>query len=540
MNDNPHEEAKAKKWKKRRIRIALVLLIAPVVTLPVVHLVAKLTSNVQIHYGELLTHFFITVLGVMGVHILVEDWLSKSQDSRDSQLSLEAKRAEDDAHLTEILKGLISNEWERTEPLVAARKEQGLETIYSSRKEIGNEILQNLREANKRIWLLGITFSRQVVLEEDLLDIIRKKLGGQVDVKILLANAVRSLAVFRTLLESSDEDVKRMIRDRDGYKKYFEHRFYLKFLSRVREFNNISPHFQNAVRFYGHSPSCWMVIVDDKCLYYQPYVLGRIEDPDTRGDKNKEQEARTIGNLMPVFKFVDPTKKPFQSLADHFEILWSTSDTDLFLIGARIENKELRLQKIFEERGAWFEYVVSALRVNKDRRAYPRKPYRKGKSLNQVAGGDGEQPTEEWLYWIFNFSESPLKDLSPIKVKMENVSFSGCAIRITPTPEIRELFKSFSNYTSSPQFSNQQQNQKDVEITSYQAKYVAALQKGFVTLTPPDVSDLKELEYLVNTMRDLCGFRFTIQNWTWDANDMERDLLIGVQCKLPPRNVSHS
>src|SRR2546429_1418177 len=533
MSGNPDNGTNGtkRKWRKR---IGWGLLIAPLIFLPLIRLITYWTAGVELHYGDLLAHLVITVLAVMGVHILVEELFFRSDEQKWLELSLEKilnkMKAGDEERLGVIIAKSLANEWERTETLVEARQEYGLERIYSSRKDVESEILDKVKEAKNEVWLLGITFSRRVVLEEALLREITIKLKAGVDVKILVANAIRSLAVFRAFLEGSNEDVKQMMEKEDGYSYYFDSRFYTKFQKLITDFNQNSRLFQKAVRFYGHSPSCWMVRVDSTCLYYQPYILGRIENPDTGGDKNKEQEERTIGDLMPVFKFVNPDKKPFRSLVNHFEKLWSTSDADLFHIGARLANKDFRLQKIFNERGLWFKHIVGALRVPKDRRNHLRKPYRKDPNQVLAVGKNEEQTTEAWMRWKFSFSKSPLKDLGLIEVKMEDVSYGGCSVRIDPSPKIRELFQKFTVEMRRIQSENQQFKREDVEIYSYKAQSVKELREGFVTLEPPDVIKLKELDYLVKKMRKSCGLEFTIQNWNWDDNKMEKDLLIGMRC----------
>ena len=525
------------KRRLRRIIVALGLALCASGGLYVIRFLDSLTSGVQIHRRELIFNILATIVVIMAVELLLEGFSLRHEDLTDLELSIEAITSKleslDTDRLVKDVVGVVANEWEKDEPLVEARKLYGLAKVYPSRHELQDEILQNLKKAERKIWLLAITFSSGLQLDEKLLAELRRKLNEKVEVKILGANAIRSIAVFRTLLETSTQDVKKMLQP-GGFRYYFEHRFYLKF----REFlSNVYKYFhdhQEIVRFYPHVPGCWLVRIDDEFLYYQPYVLGRIEHP-VIASRQDEEEARTIGELMPVFKFVDATKKPFQSLVNHFEKLWSTSDVDIFHMGARVENKDFRLDRIFRERGPWFEHVVEALHVPEERRQYPRKLYRKDPSQKVNVVDGNENASEEWMFWTLNFSDGPLKTLSPIRVKMEDVSFDGCAVRIDASAATRDLFQKFSERAfelqKNPRFST-----NDLDIQSYRAECVSEVREGFATLTPPaGMRDLKELEYLVARMRERSGMEFKIQNWNWDHDDPQRDLLIGMQYRRPMR-----
>jgi hypothetical protein len=526
--------------RARRIVIATVVAFCSLVGLYLVRITYSLTADIKIHYPELLFNTLVTLFVIMAVELILEGFSLRAEDLSELESSIhtigEKLEKVDTDRLTELVIRLVATEWEKDEPLVEARKLYGLERIYSSRNELKSEILENLKSAKERIWLLAITFSQGIQLEDDLLRELRSKLQERVQVRILGANSIRSISVFRTLLETSKDDVRKMVKP-DGFKYYFDHRFYLKFrefLSRVNR--HFSDH-QEIVRFYPHVPGCWLVLVDDKALYYQPYVLGRIEHPATENKQN-EEEALTIGDLMPVFKFVDSTKKPFRSLVNHFEKLWATSDVDMFHMGARVENKDFRLRRIFKERGPWFEHVVEALWVPEERRRYPRKLYRKDPSDKLNPGEGNEYASEDWMFWEFGFSGGPVKALGPIRVKMEDVSYDGCAVRIDANDKTRTLFQKFSatalEFQKNPRFTTH-----DLEIQSYRAECVPEVQEGFVTLTPPpETQKLPELEYLVTTMRERSGFEFKIQNWNWDKGNPHKDLIVGLQYRRSVRKRS--
>lgn len=532
--------------RRRRIRIAIALLVAPFFGLPTIQLIASLTTDLHIPYWSLLGHLAITVLAVMGVELLLEGFSLRPEDLSEIESAIKDVRAKievfDNERLVKDIVTLGANEWESNQPLIAAKQLYGLDKIYSSRDECKAEILENLKTATKRekIWLLGITFSREFVLEGELLNTLREKHEQDVQVKILAANAIRSIAVFRTFLETSCDEVQKMVKETGGFQRYFDHRFYRKFFDlfdMLRKYARQVQSFQKVVRFYPHSPSCWMVRIGDKVIYYQPYVLGRVEDLVVPADK--DEDARTIGDLMPVFKFVDADKKPFRSLINHFEKLWATSDVDLFHMGARVENKDFRLRRIFKERGPWFEHVVEALWVEEDRRAYPRKLYRKDPSHEVTVGQGNEDASEEWMYWTLNFSEGPLRALGPLKVIMEDVSYDGCALRVRAEENLRGLFKNFSDDAAKIQ-ANVKFRTSDRKTKSYRAEYVPNLQNGVAILTPPNnVAELKELDYLVKQMRERSHFEFKIRNWNWQDDDLEQDLMIGLQYRRQARQLSN-
>jgi hypothetical protein len=530
MTQDPHTTTRAKKTRRRKA-IALGLGGGALIVLSLIRFLYWLTSGVEIHWRDLIFNILVTIVVMMAVELWLEGFSLRSDDLTEVESSVKAILSQlekvDTEHLVNEVVSIVAKEWKKDKPLVEAGEKYGLEDIYSSRDELQLEILNKVREAKKRIWLLAITFSQGVRAEDELLGVIRDKVRKGVEVRILATNAIRSLAVFRTLLEISSRDVKPMLQGGDGFKHYFDHRFYLKFRQLLIHLDQYFRNYQKIVRFYPHGPSCWLFRVDDD-LYYQPYVLGRIDASDFENN-NDQEEALTIGELMPVFKFVDPDKKPFQALLNHFDKLWSTSDVDMFHMGARVANKEFRLKRIFKERGLWFEHVVEALRVPQDRRAYPRKLYRKDPSYEVAAGQGNAQATDEWMYWTLSFSEGPLKALCPIRVTMEDVSFGGCALRIDADGELRELFWRFSDKAVQAQVTDPELDTKYLDTRSYRAKCIEEIGRGIATLEPPLVEGLKELEYLIKKMREYCKLEFQIQNWNWDGGNRDGDLLIGMQ-----------
>jgi class 3 adenylate cyclase len=255
---------------------------------------------------------------------------------------------------------------------------------YDSRgdEKLKKEIRESVGSAEQRVWLLGVTLSDEVDLKS-----LMESLGGKVrekDVRILLLDALRSPALFRAFLETRTDtrEFKDLVNktrhrprpnssdDDEGLDDLYYHQaIYSSF-----EFTNRSlrsalaqnPEFKKAIRYYAHTPLCWLMVIDDTA-YYQPYTFGR--------DKNSDRKSLTIGDQMPVFKVQRETNAHmFAVLEDHFDKLWLTSDSDMFHMGARIADRDRLLYLIFHNRHYWFKTVGAVLKYGEDRRAYPRQP----------------------------------------------------------------------------------------------------------------------------------------------------------------------
>jgi class 3 adenylate cyclase len=268
----------------------------------------------------------------------------------------------------------------RPSPIRKAANRCGLQNIYDCRDdEVKTDVSDAIRKARERVWLLGVVLSEKVSLNKTLLtrlaskkrgDKARKAVTEPVDVKILLLNPLRSPAIFRSFLESSADEFDNILsfhkqkNTRGIGDPYFGHRLYKDF---HKSYDLLAKHsdFKAIVRFYAHSPNCWLIIADDKA-YFQPYTFGR--GTEIEGDNF------TIGPQMPVFKFEGKRFKPFRILEDHFRKLWLTSDVDLHHLGSRVAIKEELVHQVFFKRLKWFEYIYSALHESngEDRRIYPR------------------------------------------------------------------------------------------------------------------------------------------------------------------------
>ncbi|HKP72205.1 MAG TPA: hypothetical protein VJT82_04660, partial [Pyrinomonadaceae bacterium] len=307
---------------------------------------------------ELGSHILVTIIVVSSLHLLDQFGLWK-EVREENRLTLDALMR-------------------KQSQLLDSSAICGITNIYATRHAARTHFKADIENAKERVWLLGVGLNVTLDLE-NLISLLREKHAKKVDVRILMLDAVRSTAVFRTLLESDPEIAQRIIdiyttsppdhRERDVY---FNQRLCRKFESTCKSLYDVDE-LRDLVRFYAHTPICWLVITDHT-VYFQPYTFGSRpnnsrkstpETPEASPTEITQADEDTIGDLMPVFKFQDGDKcRPFKVLEDHFKKLWATSDTDLFHIRARQEAKDSLVQKIFAARGAWLEQVNGVLYNN--------------------------------------------------------------------------------------------------------------------------------------------------------------------------------
>lgn len=318
----------------------------------------------------------------------------------------------------------------------------GLRNVFPSRnEEVKETLLEDVKNARHRIWLLGVGLSEILSLGE-LLPTLKRKIKS-VDVKLLLLDGLRSPAVFRTLLESDLEAFKslyksnqRSARQNFARHPYFRQRLYRDFETAYEAVKK-SPVLARAVRFYAHNPNCWLAITDNTA-YFEPYSFGG----------NLEQEDSTIGSLFPVFKLQGSADmNVFGILEDHFKKLWATSDADMFYVGARLEDRERIIRLIFEGRRVWFKNACGVLAPDDegkkppgvDRRAFPRRPCQTTGGLS-VCWGKGKS-SRTVKAEIINYScESVLLKLEgahyPAKGKVVSLKNPSGADRLQGTPSV--------------------------------------------------------------------------------------------------------
>ena len=275
----------------------------------------------------------------------------------------------------------------------------GLTNIYSSRKEVKGDIYNAIENAEKRVWLQGITLSENVQLDELLPTLSEKKAVG-LDVKILLLDALHDSAVFRILLESTAyEAVKIINTDRTNSQStdpFFHQKLYSDFTyacDRLQSYPNVGA----TVRFYTHAPTCWMMIVDNTA-HFQPETFGQ--------SPSKHPSNLCIGAKMPVFKFqMQPNGKPFERLEDHFLKLWLTSNVDLFHIEARIADRNRIIKDILNSHSSLFKYISEVRRAPNgnmpfaiDQREFPRQPWEWNQTSLNVCSEDCKPIANATIY----------------------------------------------------------------------------------------------------------------------------------------------
>lgn len=286
----------------------------------------------------------------------------------------------------------------------------GINNLYPCRNDqVIEDVKKQISAATKRVWLLGIDLSVGIRLEELLPTLVNKhhelKTKEQPSpVKLLLLDALRSPAIFRTFLESNREwFVEIMEAEKKANKETDKQRLHIHPLFKQKLYTDYEkahyalegePALWPGVRYHAHNPNCWLAIIDDTA-YFQPYSFGRSAS-DAQGDS-------PIGHLMPVFKFERGAEvDTFNLLEDHYHKLWLTSDMDMFHVGAAIADKKRVARLIFQARRAWFQHVNGVLRLNRDQRAYPRQPCRSSIPL-RISWNLGQQ-TQEIETDIRNFS----------------------------------------------------------------------------------------------------------------------------------------
>jgi class 3 adenylate cyclase len=296
--------------------------------------------------------------------------------------------------------------------LLKASSDCGLKRIYPSRgNDVEVDVLKDVDEARKRVWILAVGLSEKVKLT-NLMPKLEQKLGQkieEIDVKMLFLDALRSPALFRTFLEIRPDIFAEILSaSRQGLvSNYFQQKLYHSFHENYETLKN-NPLFKSAVRFYGHTPVCWLMIIDHTA-YFQPYTFGG----NYKGD-------RLLGPWMPVFKFEaqeGASTDSYDILKDHFTKLWLTSNADIFQIGTTVQNKDRVLGKIFEDRGDWFRYVYEALyeTPGHDQRKYPRRVC-VSSAASSIEWEESGKPRQT-LPQIINFSREgirlELKDPAP-------------------------------------------------------------------------------------------------------------------------------
>lgn len=324
---------------------------------------------------EIVKHLLLVFSAIMCVHIMEYAYLWWEIFGHIRSILKETLQATH--QLIDDNKSSLEKSLQTTNRLIGSAATCGLTNIYCSRKDVRGEIYDAIETAEKRVWLLGVTFSENVHLDE-LLSTLSEKTDKGLDIKILLLDALQDSAIFRTFLESTAPEVAKIINtDRAKMQPiedpFFHQRLYSDFAHACDRLGSY-PNVGETVRFYSHTPTCWMMLVDNTA-HFQPYTFGR--------SASQHSLNLCIGASMPVFKFqMQPNGKPFEILEDHFLKLWLTSNVDLFHIEARIADRNRVIKDILDSRSSWFKYVHEVLHTPKnnlpltiDRRKFPRQSW---------------------------------------------------------------------------------------------------------------------------------------------------------------------
>jgi hypothetical protein len=422
MNNEPRLFART--WRAGALLLALIILYF--VAAKVIKYIPNLSEE-----AEIIKHLILTLIAVMGVHLLERAWLWRD--------------------IAEWNRSSLEGVLQSTDKLVESAAACGLEKVYSSRKEAKDEIIKAINGSKERIWLLGVCISQEIRLATLATKLTAKKSSkDNFQVRILLLDALRSTSVFRTFLESSAATVRKIIdTDRRSEKRlppadpYFYQLLYTDFEHAFRTLKLI-PELKESVRFYAHTPICWLAIIDD-AAYFQPYTFGRT--------KSVENPKPTIGDMMPVFKFTEKTNTPaFEVLSDHFNKLWLTSDSDLFHIEARIADKGRIIRSIFKNRESWLRHVYGVLfqdgkPFGEERRRSVRKPCQSKPPIHLDASWMSGDSIRESKTHIVDFCREGMA----LQLEIESVPDVGSNVTVAINSELNSLASNhFKNELLSP------------------------------------------------------------------------------------------
>ncbi len=324
---------------------------------------------------DIIKHLLLVLCAVMCIHIIEYAYFWKDIFGQINSLLEDALRPTN--QLINSNRALIEKSLRTSSQLISTAAICGLTNIYCSRKDTKDHIYNAVKNAEKRLWLLGIAHS-EIVQLDDLLSSLDEKITCGLDVKILLLDALQATAVFRTLLECKASEATKIINtDRTRIKPsdpFFHQRVYSDFVhacNRLRSFPNVGSN----VRFYTHTPNCWLMVVDNT-VHFQPYTFGR--------SPGQNVSNLCIGDNMPVLKFQKQLDvMTFEILKDHFLKMWVTSNMDLFHAETRNADRGRIVKVLFDKHSWWFKQVHGVLYKPKDNfnnatdlRKFPRRPWR--------------------------------------------------------------------------------------------------------------------------------------------------------------------
>ena len=253
----------------------------------------------------------------------------------------------------------INEAVDRSTDLLKQMRLAGLTNIYPSRNHAAGDILAAVAGASSDVWLLGVAFHKPPSLDDVLAYLPKEK---PPHLRVLLLDALRSPALFRTVLEADGTKARRIFEDPPNEaNSYFKQTLYSQFHHSVITVDN-NAILKDKTRFYAHDPSLWMVLVDEE-VFFEPYTFGKPSELQHR-------ENLLLGGHMPVFRFrKGEAADAYSTLRDHFHKLWLISDADLFHVGARDEDLERILTALLERRKDALRRVVGVLYPTAARKA---------------------------------------------------------------------------------------------------------------------------------------------------------------------------
>ncbi|OOP57668.1 MAG: hypothetical protein AYP45_02100 [Candidatus Brocadia carolinensis] len=324
---------------------------------------------------EIVKHLLLVFSAIMCVHIMEYAYLWWEIFGHIRNILKETLQATH--QLIDDNRDSLEKSLQHTNRLIGSAALCGLTNIYCSRKDVKGDIYDAIENAEKRVWLLGVTFSENVHLDE-LLSTLNEKITRGLDIRILLLDVFQETAVFRAIFESTAHEIEKIINtDRTKTLSTDDPIFHLRLYSdfthtfdRLQNYPDIKP----AVRFYTQNPTGWLMIIDNMA-YFQPYTFGR--------SASQRSSNLCVGAHMPVFKYqMQQSGKPFEILEDHFLKLWLTSCVDLFHMESQIADRNRIIKETIDSHASRLKYVFDALHTSKcrtpysnDRRKFPRQTW---------------------------------------------------------------------------------------------------------------------------------------------------------------------
>lgn len=286
------------------------------------------------------------------------------------------------------IQGVVREMLEDFFPLWRTSEVLGLKSIYKSRRDSQEAVIDAIKGASRHVYLLGVAFTEAVLLAEILPTLATKLKDSEsktekekFKLRILSLNPITSPSVFRAFLESSPETPSAYVKHHESLihaklplgAAYHEGTLFSECSHTFRNLDNDT--FGKLVRFYRRDPGIWMVIADDT-IFVESYTFGRSAD-QTGGNFNHR-----LGGHMPVLEFNGVNDGVSGILWDHFDRLWKTSTDDILHMGAQLEDKlEVLSERVFDVRLPWLKNVAELLK-REDRRLYPRQGYDADLAMN--------------------------------------------------------------------------------------------------------------------------------------------------------------